>query len=359
MLTSSARFAATMTTSRLAALRVDSWRGGALLAADLQVESATWEVDGTNNVPERVTLTVPATPEYLPTGMQSPLSDKGQRLRISRGVVLPDTGETEYLTLGWVRIQSYEVAGGSVTVEAVGLAAILDDARLLDPVQTSGSYAGTAQTLVGGLLPMVSNVTDRSSSSKSWQDNRLDALYELADTWPAVCAVDANGTLVFSPAANDATDPVVANFIGGQGGTLVSVNRSSERDGVYNAVKAMGEQSGDVPPVSAVVFDLDPNSPTNWNGPYGQVPMFYASPLLSTYDSCVAAATTRLGNVKSNALGFVVQAAIDPRLQARDVIRVTSPEVAGVGRVDSIAFDLMPGGSGVMEMQCHLLGGRS
>jgi hypothetical protein len=151
----------------------------------------------------------------------------------------------------------------------------------------------------------------------------------------------------------------VATFTDGDGGTVATAERTSTRDGVYNAVKATGAQSGDTPPVSAVVYDTDAASPVNWNGPYGHVPMFYSSPLITTTAEATAAATTRLGNVRRGSTAFKVDALIDPRLQVRDVVRVRTGTIAGVGRIDSMSIDLAPGASGRMSLTGHLIAGRT
>lgn len=357
MLTASTRFAATIAASNVAAVRVESWLGGRQLAANVPITSGTWEEDAGSRVPERLTIEVPLSQQWLPTTTTHPLAPYGQRLRVSRGVYLTDTGDVEFVPLGWVRIQSYEIQAKTVTVEALGLTALLDEARFIDPVQTSGTFLTAARGIAYN-FPVVATVADRSMPARAWEDNRLDAIYELADTWPATCRVDISGNLAFTPPINDLTDQPVRTFTDGVYGTLISALPSVGRDGVYNAVRARGEESGDAPPVSATAYDTDPNSPTWWFGNYGQVPLYYSSPLLTTQAAAQAAANTRLANVRRLITAFTITAAIDPRVQVRDVVRVASRTINGLARIDKRSIPLPPGG-GPMTLNAHLLPGRT
>src|SRR5690606_40052531 len=99
------------------------------------------------------------------------------------------------------------------------------------------------------------------------------------------------------------------------------------RDGVYNAVVARGEGADTETPIQAVVVDDDPDSPTYWHGPFGQVPRFYASPLITDVAQAKSAAASllkrSLGLPYSVSFGTIVNPALEPL----DPIRITYPEI--------------------------------
>lgn len=116
----------------------------------------------------------------------------------------------------------------------------------------------------------------------------------------------------------------------GRNGVLTSVSRSITRDGICNGVVAKGEGADDVAPVVATVVDLNPASPTYWNGPFGKVPRFYTSPLLTTVAQATAAATTILR--RSVGLPYAVDfaAIVNPALEPGDTVEVILPAKPGV-----------------------------
>src|SRR5690606_24391248 len=104
-------------------------------------------------------------------------------------------------------------------------------------------------------------------------------LRDLAESLGKLVWWDGEGTLRVADAP-DATVPVW-HVRAGRHGVLVSAQRRVTRQGIYNAVVAQGEATSGTP-ARAVVVDDGPLSPTRWGGPFGKVPRFYSSPLLTT-----------------------------------------------------------------------------
>jgi hypothetical protein len=134
---------------------------------------------------------------------------------------------------------------------------------------------------------------------------------------------DYRGVLVIKDPP-DATSPVW-EASAGRDGVLVTLQRSLGRDGVYNAVVATGEALDDTPPSYGVAYDLDPASPTYWNGPFGKVPRFYNSPLLTTDLQAATAAESLLA--QSTGLPYAVDFSQipNPALEPFDPVRVVYP----------------------------------
>lgn len=322
---SPAALAEVLDTSRAVRTHVDAWRGGVLLGADIPLLAGTLTETGDQRIPEAVSLTVPAVDwetsrRWTPAGDPlAPLAANGQRLRLTY-VVERLNGSTLSVPLGWFPIQAWDSDGETVGVEAVGLGRVLDEARLLAP--TSPPAAATFRTeirrLVEGLMPLHIDpaLVDRAvPRSMTWEDDRLGALYELADAWPAVMSVSEAGVLTYSlpPAA---AAPAEISYTE-TGGTVLSAKDSGSRDGIANVVVARGENTGDParPPVTAVAQDSDPTSPTYSGGPYGRVVEFFTSPLMGTTAQCFAAATTVLERRLATARAVPLETLPDPRVR--------------------------------------------
>ncbi len=332
-----------LTTSHVVTSQVDVWLGSNLLAQRVPILSGTLAVSVDQQVPERLTITVPiADPttglSWSPRSPGDPLAHYGQRIRVSRGV---RRGRQELqVQLGWFQITTWKDDGYRLEVEALGLMTILDQARLLVPSApaTGTTFKGEMLRLVDGLLPLhfSSAIVDRTCPTTfAWEDDRIGAVYELADAWPARLRVDNSGILqVLPPNDNAATAGI--SWVENTTNVIVSTGRTGTRDGVYNAVVANGTNTDDpnVPPVHAEAFNLDPYSPIRWNGPYGRVPKFFASPLLTTSGEALAAAQTLLQSSGDLAQPIMLEVVPDPRVELDDRIDVTTVTLATTrGRV--------------------------
>ena len=76
---------------------------------------------------------------------------------------------------------------------------------------------------------------------------------------------------------------------------MTSQSKVVAADQTYNGVIVTGEGSdiGDTPP-RGEAWDLNPASPTYLYGPFGAVPTFYSSPLITTTDQATAVAASML-----------------------------------------------------------------
>lgn len=312
-------------------IRVESWYDDQLLSDDLPVEDGRDEVDRGSNVPERVTFTVPLRSggvDFTPDDLLSPLAANGQTVRVSLGIEI-GFEEIEWMQRGWYVITQSEVRGDAVEVEAAGLLWKIDEARLVSPLQPSGTFKSTIQRLVEPALTVEfdSSLVDRAvPASVNYDEDRLGALQTTLNAWPATAEVVADGYLLVSPVG----DPTVASVAlsSGPGGTVIKKVGRSTRDGVYNAVVAEGQTSdGNV--VRGVAYDL--NGPKRAGGPFNElsVPFFFTSPLITTAAQAQAAANSRMLSLKrSLSFTYDVEMVPHPALQAGD--RVTLDGAAGI-----------------------------
>lgn len=331
----------------------------------LPIEGGTLLTDDGANVRGELDVQVPLrfvdddrrTVDLNPGGGRSLLDAEGTQVAVTYLIGLPRGGH-EAVELGWYRINEWDAddTAGRVNASATSLEDVIREARFLDPVRVGKgtSYANAAAQIVGDLLPHVVTAEPGTVTGRQvFEEDRLGALGELLASWPARAFVDDSGTLVIAPPYDDDTDPTVATLTDGEGGTVVSRPTSGSRDGIYNAVKATGETTDtSTEPVSAVAYLT--SGPRRWNGPYGNVPYFYTSPLLTTRSECRKAARTILARLQDRSVPFTVTAAPDPRLECGDVIEVHYRGEAHRVRIDTIDLPLTPG---TMTIVGHDIGG--
>ena len=100
---------------------------------------------------------------------------------------------------------------------------------------------------------------------------------------------------------------------------------------------------GDVP-VRVEVWDDDPASPTYRYGPFGEVPRFYTSSLVTTEAQATAAGEAILRRATGLVEGVSWTSLVDPAVDVGDIVAVVNPAVR-VNRVmvlDSVTVPLGP-----------------
>lgn len=278
---------------------------GVVIAANVPIIDGSEEYDASLAVPERVTIAVPRVADginWAPTSQSSPLSAFGQRLKIQLGVDLGNDG-VEWFDRGEYLIYQTDVDEDQVNVAAVGLLGLIDEARLVSPYQPSGTLTATVRGLIEPALTVAFDpgLTDRTvPAGINFDEDRLQALQEVLDAWPARAITRPDGTLYLYPDA----DPAAASWQvltvntaalkPAQIATVVRLEGGSTRDGTFNAVVARGT-AADGGQVQGVAYDRSASA-SAYGGPFNPlpVPFFYASPLLTTTGQCNAAANTIL-----------------------------------------------------------------
>lgn len=320
-----------LTRSHRRHLSVESWRGGELLAADIPVADAGEETDRTLRVPERVRFTVPRRhrgESWSPVADDHPLAANGQRLTVKLGVGVAGA-EVEWFQRGVFLVEDSSVDGDSVSVTAVGLLTLVDEARLVSPFQPTGTIVSTLRALIEPALTVVvsSSLTDRAvpTAGINWDEDRLGAALELLDAWPADAYVDPAGYLRVE-VATQSTTPTLS-LTDGAGGTVIQATGSSTRNGAAQLVVARGA-AADGGQVQGIAYDYS-GGPKTYGGPFNPlgVPRFFFSPLLTTVNECNTAAASILARLQRNAgREFRVEMVPHPGLQVGDVVSVTTDD---------------------------------
>lgn len=331
-------------------VRASSWRGGELLADDVPVTDGSETRDRSLNVPERVSLTVPRRDRGVDWDPGSdpdhPLAAFGQQLHISYGVDI-GKGDFEWIDRGWFLITDAQADGDTVTVTAEGLLTLIDEAKFVAPFQPSAgdTMATTARSLVEPALTVVIDDTliDRTVPlGMQWDQDRLGALNEVLDSWPADAHVTEDGFLLIEP-VTDVGTPVLA-LTDGQGGTVMRWQGSSTRDGAFNVVVAQGEDSENKQ-LRGVAFDT--TSPYRIGGPFSPLPVphTYSSPLLKTVTQARNSAGATLTRLRRTAdRRMEVTMVPHPGLQLGDTLSLTGGRLRGApGTLEKFTLPYTPG----------------
>lgn len=320
-------------------VRAESWLDETLLADEIPIADGSETVDRSLRVPERVTLTVPRTyrgASWAPNVDDHPLAANGQRIRVEVGIGLA-AGRVEWLQRGWFLIYATRPVGDTVQVECQGMLTWIDEARLVSPFQPTGAMIETLRGLVEPALTVSVDVADRAvPSGINFSEDRLGAVLELLDAWPADAVVGPDGVLQVSAVAG--TGLPVLTLTDGAGGTVVEVSGASTREGAANVVVARGTAADGTQVQGAAYLSTGPKA---YGGPFNPlpVPSFFPSPLLTTTAQARAAASTVLARRTRGAARMLrVEAVPHPALLAGDVVQIVSGDYTGPAVIDSLSL---------------------
>lgn len=257
-------------------------RGGEVLARDLPVETGREECDSTLLVPERVTVQIPRVVngvDWSADGVDSPIMPFGQRLHIKIGIGVGPDGY-EWINRGEFLIHDVDFTGPRITINAVGLLALVDEALLISPFKLTGSLLSCVRRLVEPALTVAktSTLTDLAvNTGLIMDDNRLRNVWDLLDSWPARAQVHPEGYLQLLPAEEYGTatgegmevqqlhtDTTVRP-------NVVQVSSSATRDGFINAMVVRGKTNSGAP-IQGVAYDTS-GGPASYGGPFNPLPI--------------------------------------------------------------------------------------
>lgn len=324
--------------------RVESWLGDQQLAEDIPVDDGGEDADRTLNVPERVVLTVPKRDRgvtWEPAGDTDPLAAAGQILKVSLGVQI-GLGAVEWFQRGeFVLISTVPDGQGALRVTAAGKLYLVQEAGFVSPFQPSGTIAGTLRALVEPALSvdLTDAPTDRSVPGAINWDDRLGAVNELLDSWPAVARINELGYLDVD--ADTVPTTAVRSFSSDYGGTVITTAGSATRDGGFNVVVATGTASDGGEVRGAAYVTAGPWAYSGGTANPLPVPFGYASPLLTTNPQCEAAARTVLARKMRQAVldRYTVTCTPDPTIQLGDPITVDGT----LCTVETLTLPYVPG----------------
>jgi hypothetical protein len=327
-------------------LTIDS--GSALPVADdgsrMPLVDGTVQVDGSTPGVRR-TLTARLAPM---AGLWDLLAPIGTELRPYTVLRYP-SGATVAVPQGVFVVDVQRIgyaANGDLQITAPDRWVRVQRARFLTPRQFGGvTNRALIATLLLEALPTGTVVTDLGTSAatvpKQTEDrDRAGFIQKLAKAASLDVFMDRAGNPVIRDVPQITNSPVWTVDAGATG-VMIDADRERNRQRTYNLVVVNGTRNdGTIPFATQYVWDNNPLSPTyagpgsgvsstppaaSSAGPLGQVPLFYASPLLANVAQAQKAGLTLLGKVTGLAAQLTLTAVSNPALDDGDTINVQLP----------------------------------
>lgn len=286
--------------------RVDSWLGQTWLGrVPVKAGSVTWTTS--QQVQGTLSLTVPrigavsqdeGARDWTPLAPDSPLATMGQVLHVQVTVASLVSTDRWDIPLGRFLITQWEVGATDIRITGKSLFQHLEDDRLTSPTvpYSGGTLASELRRLVGGHMGVIVSdaLTNRPCPSMSWGESRIDAIYEIADAWPARLREGPDGVLYVLPPVPAITERPEKSLTDGDAGTVIGVTRQGSRAGIFNRIVARGQEQDDAgqPRFQAIIDQT--TGPLRTSGPYGIVTKFFSSPLITSKQAALNSATTML-----------------------------------------------------------------
>nr|DAR23787.1 MAG TPA: tail protein [Caudoviricetes sp.] len=322
------------------AARVESWLGSEYLGA-VPVEDGSVSWDASQQVQGSLSLSVPRVGaagdedwrDWDPTDPTHPLACFGQVLHVSLTIGSLISSAWWTVPLGRFLITSVEPGPSTVRVTGKSLLQRLEEDRLTEPMapDPAGSMASELRRLVGSRMGLIIDpaLRDYPCPSMTWGESRIDAVYEIARSWPAVVREGGDGILYVSPPTPDPTSRPELRLSDGAEGTVVGVAASVSRDKIYNRVVARGQESSDEGSPSFQAIADQMTGPMRVDGPYGVVPRFFSSPLITSVAQAKSTAEAMLADAVRKKVTVPVEHAPDPRIRLDAHVEVETRPVEG------------------------------
>jgi hypothetical protein len=355
----SAAFSSAVAGSHVANSRAEAWYASARIDAGRRTDLSLDLVDGSVTVDATASVRRTFSASYAmqanfptTTDFAGIFAPYGTQHRLWRGVVFP-TGVTEWVPLGVFRVDTVttSIEAGTVRVSGSDMSKVVQDSRFLAPttsITTNRIPVEIARLLRGSGLGASWPVRDMTGSvtltpAMTWDRDRWPGIQALATAIGAEVIFGPDGTALIQ-AVPAITDPI--DWTLNVTDIVVTGERTLDRSQTYNTIVATGERTDNVAPVRAVATDTNPGSPTYVNGPYGQVPAFYSSPILTTTTMAQSAADTRLRRTRGMARQLSFECVPNPAVDAGDVLRINFPDgTSEVHLVDTLQVPLDPSGT--------------
>jgi hypothetical protein len=308
---------------------------GGAWQADLHVTTGSVTADSRRTAMRDASITVAPDATLSHDDLYELLGTPGLQLQISRGFQLPD--ETQVVApLGTFIVDqlTYKrtAAGSDLSATCTDLSEIISKARWTQPYQIAAGVAlsdainaaaldrwpavvsGISTDTVPNVLGAQA-VFEAGSDSDPWAD-----LYNLAASFGWLLYFSPDGILSAESTTYAATASPVFTFATGVTAIMTSQSKVVAADQTYNGVIVTGESSANDNPPRGEAWDLNPASPTYLGGPFGSVPMFYSSPMITTADQATTVAAAMLAGCLGKTETLSWEQVVHPGLQPLDVV---------------------------------------
>lgn len=243
------------------------------------------------------------------------------------GLVIDIAGTDRALRVARARwTDPYQIASG--TNVATAILALLQD-RYAD-IQTR--FTSTSATTAAVTLGL-------DNSNDPWSDAQ-----KLAEAAALSLYFDADGVCVLEPVSDYTVAATVEAYEEGSEAMLLNASRTLSSDGVFNAVLVTAEGTDMPQPYRSLAVDDNPASPTYVYGPFGFVPEFVSSPLVTSQEAADNLARAKLAELRGTNESISWGQIVDPSLDAGDIvaIRNTAAKITRAMVLDRLTIPLSP-----------------
>lgn len=291
--------------------------------------------------------------EFVPETGFSPLSPFGNEIHVWRGVTYDD-GSVEEVPLGVFIITNVEISdndqGVVINVNGVDRSLKISRNRWTSP------YVAPA----GNLITVLTNIlVDRFTDIElnlpdvDLQINQL-VFQTGTDPWAGAVSVaeksgydlyfDAEGVCTMQAFPDPSTATPSTYYIENEEAMLLGVNRRLTTEYTYNGVILTAEGTAMLEPYRAEAWDDDVNSPTYRYGPFGEVPIFLTSTLLTSPEIAQSSAQKLLGRYTGAAEEISWSQIVNPAHDVYDIVQVqnSGTRINVVLIIDSMTIPLSP-----------------
>jgi hypothetical protein len=291
--------------------------------------------------------------EFVPETGFSPLSPFGNEIYIWRGIEYSD-GSVEDVPLGVFIITNVEVTDNDqgVTISVNGVDRALKVARN----RWTAPYVAETGNLVDILTDvLVDRFTDIEIDFPEVDLEINQVVFQTgSDPWAGAVSVaeksgydlffDAEGVCKLQPFPDPSTATASTFYIENEEAMLLGINRRITTEYTYNGVILTAEGTRMLVPYRAEVWDDDVNSPTYRYGPFGEVPIFLTSTLLTSIEVAESTAQKLLGRYTGAAEEISWAQVVNPAHDVYDIVQIqnSGARVNVVLIIDSMTIPLSP-----------------
>lgn len=321
-------------------VQVDVFDSDGLRAADVPIESGTVSASLMSDVCRTGTIVV--SKRLVDQGLFDPYWDK---VRISTGVrgypLVPIfTGRVQDVTLEDDR---------SVTIPLSDFGDDLVGATFEKPwvVKKNRSVLGEMVNLIHDVDPSftvdLTTTIDGKTPDVSWNDNRAQALDELATGINAVWQSTRTGGFVVypNPYQQSTPSPAVLTLTDGPGGSLTSFKEIRSRGEVYNSITLEVQRADGGQPIRVTVRDNRAASKTLWGGKFGKRNRRISVQTPYSMGEARQVARRLLGQSLALARSWTFSTPHFPLLDPGDVVAVSYDGMIRAHVIESVTYPLL------------------
>jgi hypothetical protein len=351
---------------------IDVYYNNHLIKPNISVADGDIRVDRNAAVRRTGSITV-VDDSLIGSVAQETLSPYGTEVKIRHGLVYPD-GTEELIPMGvfiidtisWDEESAMLHGGQAFKLDLIDRAMVMNRADIGPTLSFTGWYmTAVINHLMEYFWPEL-NIT-YGAGVGDWRNpggtafssgNHWDIVMKMAKNMGGEIYFDVEGdpVVLLDPVFDESTSNQDAIWtVSGASvddGTMISGSRGITREGVYNSVYVIGQSATNGPPPTAHVFNVNPNSKTNRNGPFRKMGKRIEDSTLTNAWKCQQLASKTLYELTRLSRSASFSCVPNPLLEVGDIVLLEYPSGdKEPALLESFSFPL---GGGAMSGTCSV-----